>query len=102
MLRFWTVGAWGEEWEEGVKPTQSTRRLLRWYRQHPVLPQVSGKQESEKRRINTDNGIFCDRLHRNAHVFYVKDNEKGEARVILKVWALARGLEGAIREDLGD
>ena len=50
-----------------------------------MLPQVSGKQESERRRINTDNGIFCDRLCRNAHVFYVKDNEKGEARVILRV-----------------
>lgn len=66
-----------------MKPTQSTRRLLPWYRQNPVLPQV--KQESERRRINTDNGIFCERLCRNPRVLYVKDNEKGEARVILRV-----------------
>lgn len=65
-----------------MKPTRANRRLLQWYRQHPVLPQVSGKQESERRRINTDNGIFCDR---NAHVFYAKDNKKGEARVNLRV-----------------
>lgn len=45
-----------------------------------MLPQV--KQESE-RRIRTDNGILCDRLRRNAHVFYIKNNEKGETRVIL-------------------
>lgn len=79
-LLFWTGGAWGKEWEEGLKPTQFTRRLLRCYRQNPVLPQV--KQESE-RRVSTDHGIFCDRLRRNARVFYVKNNEKGETRVIL-------------------
>lgn len=45
-----------------------------------MLPQVT--QESE-RRVSTDHGIFCDRLRRNAHVFYVKSNEKEETRVIL-------------------